>query len=265
MNKTLRTILIVTAVLVLGAGLFLGGMFFNGMLGWNNYGHGWMMSSYAPDAGQSYGPGGMMNRGGGNYGPGGMMGGGYGPGGMMQDYGFAGQSNIEPLTVAETEKAVQDYLAYYGNDDLEIKEVMIFDNNAYAIIAEKSTGIGAFELLVDPESKTAYPEYGPNMMWNLKYGMHSGKGMMGGGIRQPQNVSAEMPVSIEDAAKDAQEYLDKYQPGVTVSEEITPFYGYYTLDLEKDGQIVGMLSVNGYNGQVFPHTWHGAFIEMSEK
>jgi hypothetical protein len=31
-----------------------------------------------------------------------------------------------------------------------------------------------------------------------------------------------------------------------------------------DGETVGMLSVNGYTGQVFPHTWHGDFVEMSE-
>ena len=266
MNNTLRTILIVSAVLVLGAGLFLGGMFFNRMLAWNSYGPGWMMSGYAPSDGQWYGPGGMMNHGGRGFGPGGMMGSGYGPGGMMQ--GYAGQTNVEPLSVEETEQAVDDYLAYYGNDDLVIHEIMIFDNNAYAIIIEESTGIGAFELLVDPVSKTAYPEYGPNMMWNLKYGMHSGYGMMGGGrgmmdnYRQQQNVDAEMPVSAEEAATYAQDYLDRYQPGVTVSDEITPFYGYYTIDLEKDGQIVGMLSVNGYNGQVFYHSWHGTFIEM---
>jgi hypothetical protein len=28
--------------------------------------------------------------------------------------------------------------------------------------------------------------------------------------------------------------------------------------------MAGMLSVNGYSGQVFLHTWHGAFIEESE-
>jgi hypothetical protein len=241
-------------------------MFFNRMLVGNNYGPGWMMSGYAPGDGQWYGPGGMMNRGGRGIGPGGMMGNGYGPGGMLQGYGYDNQTNSEPLSVEETEQAVQDYLAYYGNDDLTIKEIMVFDNNSYAIISEKSTGIGAFELLVDPESKTAYPEYGPNMMWNLKYGMHSGYGMMGGcmmgNYRQSQNVDAEMPVNAKDAAQYAQDYLDKYQPGVVVSDEITPFYGYYTIDLEKDGQIVGMLSVNGYDGQVFPHTWHGTFIEM---
>ena len=269
MNNTLRTILIVSAVLVLGAGLFLGGMFFNRMLAWNSYGPGWMMSGYAPSDRPWYGPGGMMNSGGRGVGPGGMMGSGYGPGGMMQGYGYAGQANVEPLSVEETEQAVQDYLSYYNNDDLAIKEIMVFDNNSYAIIVEESTGIGAFELLVYPVSKTAYPEYGPNMMWNLKYGMHSGYGMMGRGMignyRQPQNVDADMPVSKEEAAQYAQDYLDRYQPGVVVSHEITPFYGYYTIDLEKDGQIVGMLSVNGYDGQVFYHSWHGAFVEMSEE
>ena len=33
---------------------------------------------------------------------------------------------------------------------------------------------------------------------------------------------------------------------------------------EKDGKVAGMLSVNGYSGQVFLHTWHGAFVEESE-
>ena len=42
------------------------------------------------------------------------------------------------------------------------------------------------------------------------------------------------------------------------------FYGYYTLDFSKDGKIVGMLSVNGYSGQIFLHTWHGTFIEEAQ-
>ena len=74
MNKTLQTILIVSAVLVLGVGLFLGGMFFNRMQGWNSYGPGGMMDGYAPGNGQGYGPGGMMDSDGRGIGPGGMMG-----------------------------------------------------------------------------------------------------------------------------------------------------------------------------------------------
>jgi hypothetical protein len=117
-------------------------------------------------------------------------------------------------------------------------------------------------------------------MWNLKYGMHAGGfgGMMGGGMMgngmmggysynnsaDLLNISSEMIVSADEALEYAQNYLDTFEPGVTVSHEITAFYGYYTLDTEKDGEIVGMLSVNGFSGQVFPHTWHGTFIEMTE-
>jgi hypothetical protein len=58
--------------------------------------------------------------------------------------------------------------------------------------------------------------------------------------------------------------MDRYSPGVKASDEITPFYWYYTIDIEKGGEIVRMLSVNGFTRQVFPHTWHGEFIEMVE-
>ncbi len=49
----------------------------------------------------------------------------------------------------------------------------------------------------------------------------------------------------------------------SVSKKVRTFYGYYTIDVERDGKIIGMLSVNGYTKQVFLHTWHGDFIEMS--
>jgi hypothetical protein len=47
-------------------------------------------------------------------------------------------------------------------------------------------------------------------------------------------------------------------------EHAGAFYGYHTLHTVKDGEIVGMLSVNGYTGQVFPHTWHGELLRISE-
>jgi hypothetical protein len=278
MNNTLRTILIGAAILVLGAGLFYGGMAYSRMNSWyGGYGPGWMMGrGYAPYQSNNsqqpyYGPGGMM----GGNGYGGMMDGGMMGSGMMGGYGSL--YGVTPLSVDEARQAVESYLSSFGNDDLAIKEIMTFDNNAYAIITEKSTGVGAFELLVDPVTQAVYPEYGPNMMWNLKYGMMSGfggYGMMGPGMMggsgfsndaQVPDVSADMPVSAEEASQVAQRYLDTYYPGVEVSDEITAFYGYYTLDIERDGKIIGMLSVNGFTRQVFPHTWHGTFIEMSEE
>ena len=143
----------------------------------------------------------------------------------------------------------------------------------------QSTGLGAFELLVDPVSRIAYPEHGPNIMWNLKYGglnhqnMMGGRGgmmngMMGGNgwsSATPADVSAEMTVSPEKAIEYAQAYLDANLAGATAATDPVQFYGYYTLDFERDGVVIGMLSVNGYGGQVFLHTWHGNFIEMSEE
>jgi hypothetical protein len=113
------------------------------------------------------------------------------------------------------------------------------------------------------------------MMWNLKYSpmVSGGLGMIGGmmgGYRRgnaanPPQVSAEMPISPEDAIAAAQEYLDAYFPGTSVEEHVDPFYGYYTLHTLRNGNVTGMLSVNGFSGEVFPHTWHGVFIEMKEE
>jgi hypothetical protein len=135
------------------------------------------------------GPG-MMGRGFWGRGPGRQGQGfqGLGPGmmgpGMMGGFGQSGLAPAAPLTVEQAEQAVSGFLAGFGNPDLSLREVMIFDNHAYAEIEEKSTGIGAMEVLVDPVTLEVYPEHGPNMMWNLKYGMMSGfgpgQGMMGG-------------------------------------------------------------------------------------
>jgi hypothetical protein len=261
MNLTLRSILIGTVIVVVGLALFLGGVAY-GRLGMIGYGPGWMMSGGGPNTVNQTGYG-MMGSG--------MMGGGMMGGGMMGGSGSASLYGVKPLSIQEAQKAIESYLSGLSNDDLDLCEVMIFDNQAYAIVVEKSTGVGAFEVLVDPVTRAVYPEPGPNMMWNLKYGMMTGYagaggGMMGGGMmggaRVP-NLTAEMPVSEEGALKSAQQYLDASLPGVKVEDEADAFYGYYTIDIQRDGKIVGMLSVNGYNSQVFLHTWHGDFIEMS--
>jgi len=191
--------------------------------------------------------------------------------GMLGWFGSDNDSNVEPISMETAKQAIEDYLKELNNPDLELKEIMIFDNNGYAIIAEKSTGIGAMELLIDPATLSVFPEYGPNMIWNLKYGHMSGNGMMGryGGMLgnrydYSQSSSASMTVTAEKALEIAQDYLDKEFPGYQTAEEATRFYGYYTIDILKDGKPTGMLSVNGFNQRVFFHTWHGTFIEMFE-
>jgi len=107
-------------------------------------------------------------------------------------------------------------------------------------------------------------------MWNLKYGHMSGMrgGMMGGMMGGYQNnsnlIDAAMTVTPEDALLAAQNYLDREHPGSVTSADADPFYGYYTIDILKDGKVTGMLSVNGFNGEVFFHSWHGSFIEESD-
>ena len=62
----------------------------------------------------------------------------------------------------------------------------------------------------------------------------------------------------------AQQYPDTALPGMTVEETADPFPGYYTIDVLRDGEIAGMLSVNAYTGQVFLHQWHGNFVEVMD-
>ena len=86
--------------------------------------------------------------------------------------------------------------------------------------------------------------------------------MMGG---SPQaSPETEMPVSPEQATQVAEDYLNCISPG-TETEEPDQFYGYYTLHTLQDEEVTGMLSVNGYTGQVWYHSWHGPFIAMEEE
>jgi len=204
----------------------------------------------------------------------GMMGRWSGPGGMRGlgggACGFGGgppATTQGPLTLPEVGEAVERYLASANLPDLAVAEVMEFSSNFYAEVEEESTGVHAMELLVDKNTGRVYPEYGPNMMWNTKYGMHSGSrrgGMMGGmmGGLGRQQPSADMPVSADQAVEYAQRYLDTYVPGKEAADEADGFYGYYTVHVLSDGQVYGMLSVNGYTGQVWYHNWHGQFVDM---
>jgi hypothetical protein len=192
-------------------------------------------------------------------------------------------------SLGEARSAFERAVEGYGNSNLEVTEVMEFANNYYAEIEEKDTGIGAMELLINRPGSRVYQEPGPNMMWNTKYGMMSGnggyRGMMrpgGRGMMGPNgqgmmgsssasasaqnprsNTADRMAVSPEQARKISGAYLSRVSPG-TRAEEPTRFYGYYTIDTEKDGKTSGMLSVNGYSGEVWYHSWHGPFEAKEE-
>jgi hypothetical protein len=163
-----------------------------------------------------------------------------------------------PITIETAVTIAQQYLTQLNNPDLAVREVEEYTQNFYVQVCEKSTGIGAFELLIDKYSGRIYPEMGPNMMWNTKYGMHSG--MMGWFTGNP---ATPMTVTAEQAETNAQQWLNANLPGTTVGEA-EPFYGYYHVMVLSAGKGYGMLSVNGYTGQVWYHTWHGTFIQEVE-
>lgn len=231
MTRRRRTILI-TLGITLGAAALAGGA--AGAMGW------WGGTAGGPGS-----PYGMM-------GPG-MM----GYGGM--DHGMMGGwwsqppvPGATPLSAEQVAERVRAILPRWGEPGLRVGHVMEFDNGFYVVV-EATDGKGAFELLVDRYGTWVHPEPGPNMMWNTRYG-HMGAW---------QRTSDTPPVSAQEALRQAQGYLERWMPGTTVGE-LTEFPGYYTIDVTTGGRPSGMLSVNSYTGQVWYHTWHGAFLSETE-
>jgi len=184
---------------------------------------------------------------------------GWSMGGMMGGLFNGGNQNIgidRAVTIA------QGVAGSYSGGGLAVDEVMEFTSNYYASIREKSTGVGAFEILIDKSTGNVMEEP-PSMMWNTRYGMMPAGtmgGMMGGA---GFGTGGPMTVSSQQAQDLAQAWLATNLPGTKAR---TPdfFYGYYTVDFERAGSLVGMLSVNGYSGQVWYHTWHGSFIQTKD-
>lgn len=187
----------------------------------------------------------------------------------------------QQITMSQAVQTFKDYLVSLKNPNLGLHEVEEYQYNFYATYYEKNTGTFAFQMLIwkpgasymmgmmsySGATGVAVPEMGPNMMWNTKYtvsgGMMSG-GMMGsgggmmGGYRQ--GTSAPMTVTASKARTLAQQYLNNSLPGKMAGDADT-YYGYYTIDVLLNNSTYGMLSVNGYTGQVWYHAWHGTFIQ----
>ena len=108
-------------------------------------------------------------------------------------------------------------------------------------------------------------------------GMMSGGSMMAGGMMSGGSMMASMssgapqgavngslnqplaqPLTTDGAAAAAQAWLDANRPGLTAAAPVA-FPGYVTLHTERDGKIVGMLSVQTTTGAVWEHAWHGTF------
>jgi hypothetical protein len=167
-------------------------------------------------------------------------------------------SYANPITIDQAVIIAKGYLTALNNPDLAIGQVEEYTQNFYVSYYEKSTGMGAFEMLIDKYTGSISPEMGPNMMWNTKYGMM--RGMMGGWIG---TLTTPMTITVDQAKITAQQFLNTNYPGTTAGD-VQTFYGYYTIEALLSGNTYGMLSVNGYTGKVWYHTWHGTFIQEWE-
>lgn len=188
-------------------------------------------------------------------------------------------SNQNPSTgisIDQATTAVQTYLGKMGYSNLGIASMQEYSNMYYAQVVEQNNGTGAFELAVNKTTGVVAPMQGPTMMWNMKYGVtntgmmgylhstSSSGGMMGGnGMMQwlRGTPTTNMATSMEQAKTLAQKYLDANYTGTTVGL-VTTYYGYYTMQVMRDGNIVGMMSVYGNTGQVMYYSQMGTYMQQ---
>ncbi len=203
---------------------------------------------------------------------------------MNRGGSYSSTNNEQTVTMAQAVQTFKNYLTSTGTHDLALHEVEEYQNNFYASYNEQSTGRFAFQMLIWKPGASmmggttsgmmsgvgmmtgiAMPEPGPDMMWNTKYApmgsMMSGMtgGMMGS---HGQGSSSPMTVSQDQARTKAQQYLDNNLQGKTAGDADV-YYGYYNIDVLLNGSTYEMLSVNGYTGEVWYHTWHGAYIQTA--
>jgi hypothetical protein len=129
-------------------------------------------------------------------------------------------------------------------------EVIWFDNGFYVELKD-STQKPATEVIVDPGTGSVSTEPGPAMMWNSRFGMMR---LRAGGTGRVNSTKAR---SI------ATSWLATNRAGTTV-RAIDAYPGYFTLDLQSNGAVSGMMSVSSVTGAVWYHTWHGTFIAMED-
>lgn len=107
------------------------------------------------------------------------------------------------------------------DEELEIADIFVYEDSDYYIsVEEVNTGKGAMELLINPYSGVVYPEHGPNMMWNEKYGMHGRRNRMGMHMQNQlffneysgyySNEELTKQISREAAVELATEYVKRY-------------------------------------------------------
>jgi hypothetical protein len=167
-------------------------------------------------------------------------------------------STAGDLPVEEVTGAVQRYLDRLDNPDLALARLRKFRWAYQAEVVERSTGRHAFGLMVGKATADISPKAGPNLFWNTKYGsmiaeVGGGYGMVGRLL--PQSPASDMPLTESEALGIAENAVKQEGSGLKLDDKTATFYGFYEFHTIRDGELVGELDVNGYNGQVWYEDW----------
>jgi hypothetical protein len=170
-----------------------------------------------------------------------------------------------PLGLVKTKSIVNTYLNRLNVANLVLKEIIVYNNNSYARIADSSTGINVMELFIDTETGIVISEYSSSFNWNQMYPSipdsraigRIGLAPAGPGV---DTIANPLIISPEQAETIASQYLVRFKINARLSKNIEVFYGYYVIEYQEWGKVVGMISINGYTGEAFRHDWHQTFI-----
>ena len=176
---------------------------------------------------------------------------------------YRGQLLEQRMTIDQVEELVNDYLHNLNDPNLQAEEIIEFANDFYVRFSEKDTDINAFAALVNPYTGMMYAGHHADKYWNTKYKGESYRTSRGGGSEFIDWPSGPMTITQEEAQSYVQSVIHKYIVDGEVGSAQT-FYGYYTIPLLQQGNVVGLVNINGYTGSACYEACHVSFIERKE-
>ena len=191
---------------------------------------------------------------------------------MLVSGGTAYRTDGARVTMDDAAAIAIRYLSSTSISSLALDEIEEWDFNYYVVVKEAAPSTyKAYQLIIDKWTGSVMPEPGPNMTWNAKYGrmMNNMSDGMGGGMnkRERRMTDPNMTVTVQAATSAANQFLrQRFSRALAVDGTPDVYFGYYNFDVSEaaTGAKYGMLSVNGATGQVWYHTWHGAYVQRRE-
>ncbi len=177
---------------------------------------------------------------------------------------YEGHVMDQRLTMDQVEERVKDYLRDLDDSNIQVEEIIEFANRFYVRFSEKDTGINAFAALVNPYTGRMYAWHHADKFWNTKYRGESYR-LFTGDVEPRDWPSGPMTITEGQALINAEEVL--LESGAIEDAEVGSaqlFYGYYTIPILRQGDVVGLVNINGYTGAVCYESCHGSVLDSVE-